>query len=230
MRTDNIGVVRIHLGEVPDDLQDRIHVDDVQPELHAAALADEVLSLEKSQSESAAQRIRLEELIIKQGTAITRYSQLLDKSDFNTKFEAPPEVSATVRENLAQRDSEVEKLTNILDRTFRAIDTRDRQVATQTDQLTGTADKAINLLERALREGEISTERLHSLNQQISTSANTSGRLEKELDERNSVINNQNTLMERLVAVTEQSVAGSSIQKRRKRSFWQRLFGGGTGI
>jgi len=241
IRRDNIGHVRIHLGEVPYNLQDRIHADDIQPELHAAALADEVLSLQRSQKELASQRTRLEELIIKQGNAITRYSELLDKNMSNNDVldndnsvlsaAAPPANSPhAIDEQLKQRDADVEKLANILDRTFKAIDARDQQVALQTDQLSGTADKAIKLLERAVREGELSAEKLQVLNQQISASANSSDRLEQELDERNMVISNQNTLMERMVTLVEQTSSAPSTQQRRKRSFWQRLFGKGKGI
>lgn len=237
MRTDNIGIVRVHLGEVPSNLHERVHLDDVQPELHAAVLADEIIGLEQSRAESEAQRIRLEALVVKQGNAITRYSTLLDsgvasvgKPDADIVQEAPSDALKVVTMNLAQRDTEVEKLSNILDRTFQAIDARDQQVFEEKGQLTRTADKAINLLERAVREGELSAEQLHMLNERVSSTSNASVRLENELDERNSVINNQNTLMERLVGLAEQSVSGVSARKRRKRSFWQRLFGGGKGI
>lgn len=228
IRRDNTGTIRIHLSEVPDDLPDKILNCDVQPELHVAALADEVLSLEKSQVDSESRRLRLEELIKKQGVAITRYSSLLNSRKQNSPV--PSESDASISEKLLQRDAEVEKLASILDRTFRAIEIRDKQVTAQTGQLTRTADKAINLLERALREGEVSTEQLHRLKQQMSASANASVRLEHELDERNSVIKNQNALMERMVTIAERSASNSSIRKRRKRSFWQRLFGEGKGI
>lgn len=237
MRCDNIGIVRIHIGEVPADLHDRLHVDDVKAELQATVLADQVLSLEKSLAESDTQRARLQELVIKQGAAISRYSELVDEQQGNagaravdTTFIAPSDELSVVSQNLAQRNLEVDKLKNILERTFKAIDARDQQVATEKGQLTRTADKAIHMLERAVREGELSTKQLHNLNQQISSSTNTSARLEGELDERNTVINNQNSLMERLVAIAEQSVAGTTASKPRKRSIWQRLFGGGKGI
>ena len=228
IRRDNTGAIRVHLDEVPGDLQEKIPAADVQVELEAAVLADEVLNLEKSVAESDSQRIRLEELIKKQGATLSRYAALLDmrKGD----IDAPLEALATARENLSERDTEVQKLSNLLERAFRVIETRDQQVAEQTGQLTDTADKAIKLLARAVRKGELSSEQLHVLNQQIATSANTSARLEQELDQRNSVISNQNGLMERMVTLAEQSASGSSTQKPRKRSFWQRLWGGGKGI
>jgi len=92
------------------------------------------------------------------------------------------------------------------------------------------------LLERAVREGEITAAQLNSLHREVSSSANTTARLEQELNERNSVINNQHDLMERMVSLAEQTASGStasdstSTTKRRKRSFWQRLWGGGKGI
>jgi len=100
----------------------------------------------------------------------------------------------------------------------------------QTDQLSLATDKAFNLLERAVRESEISAEQLQRQNQQMSVSAKSDQRLEQELDERNSVIKNQNSLMERMVSLVESSVSSSPPSKPRKRTFWQRLFGEGKGI
>jgi hypothetical protein len=228
IRRDNSGTIRVHLDEVPDALEDKIQSSDVQDDLYAAVLADEVLILEQTIADSDAQRLRLESLITKQGAALARYASLLDmsKGDFDTPIEA----LALARQNLTERDAEVGQLSSILERTFSAIDRRDQQVAEQTGQLTDTADKAISLLSRALREGELSSEQLHVVKQQITSSANTSVRLEQELDQRNSVINNQNGLMERMVTLAEQTASDPSTKKRRRRSFWLRLFGGGKGI
>lgn len=228
IRRDNTGTIRVHLSEVPKDLQNQIINADVQPELQAAALADEVLSLKKNQIESETQRTRLEALIRKQGDAITRFSSSLGSGTQTSP--APDNSNVSINETLLQRDAEVKKLSNILERTFRAAEAREQQLMAQTGELTRTADKAISLLERAVREGEVSSEQLHSLKQQMSATANSSVRLEHELDERNAVINNQNALMERMVTIAEQSASGSTTRKRRKRSFWQRLFGEGKGI
>jgi chromosome segregation ATPase len=228
IRRDNSGAIRVHLDEVPDGLEDKLQGVDVQDDLHAAALADEVFSLEQRRADADTQRLRLEGLITKQGAALARYASLLDMSKGD--FDAPIEALAFARQNLAERDAEVGQLSSILERTFSAIDMRDQQVAQQTGQLTDAADKAMSLLSRAVREGELSSEQLQTLNQQISSSTNTSVRLEHELDQRNSVIDNQNGLMERMVTLAEQAASSSSTKKRRKRSFWQRLFGGGKGI
>jgi len=232
IRRDNTGTIRIHQDEIPDDLQEKINASTIDPELQAAALTDELVSVKKSLYDSAAHRIRLEELVVKQGSALDRYARLLDaidaKSDSANGFSSGIE-SNTV-EMLRARDAEVEKLTNILERTFQAIETRDQQVAQQTDQLTQTADKAMYLLERAVREGEISAEQLNGLNQQIASTTSTSTRLEHELDQRNAAIDNQHSLIERMLTLAEQSAEGSHGQGRRRRTFWQRLFGGGKGI
>ena len=229
IRRDNTGTIRVHQDEIPDDLEEKINNATVQPELHAAALADELVSVKKSLYDTEAQRIRLEELVVKQGSALDRYARLLDvNGDSTNGFSSTSE--SDVVERLRARDAEVEKLSNILERTFQAIEIRDQQVAQQTDQLTQAADKAMYLLERAVREGEISAEQLSLLNQQVSSSTSTSNRLEHELDQRNAAIDNQHGLIERMLALAEQSAEGSHGQPRRKRTFWQRLFGEGKGI
>jgi len=234
IRRDNTGTIRVHHDDIPNDLQEKIDASTVQPELQAAALADELMSVKKSLYDSVAHRIRLEELVVKQGSALERYAALLDATGDNTNgFSSPIDssnIDSSTIKKLRARDAEVEKLSNILERTFKAIETRDQQVAQQTNQLTQTADKAMYLLERAVREGEISAEQLNVLNQQIANSNSTSTRLEHELDQRNAAIDNQHSLIERMLTLAEQSAEGSHRQGRRKRTFWQRLFGGGKGI
>lgn len=228
IRRDNTGTIRIHLGEVPDALQEKIANADVQPELHSAALADEVLSLENHLSESVAQRARLEELIAKQAAVLTRVAAQIDSRTRDA--EAPTDSLVTLTNKLAEREAEVENLSSILDRTFQAIKIRDRQVAEQSDQFTRTTEKAMQLLQRSVRQCEMSSQQLNMLNQQISISDKNSVRLEHELDQRNTVITNQTALMERMVTIAEQNAVGASSHKPRKRSFWQRLWGGGKGI
>jgi len=208
IRRDNTGTIRVHQDEIPDDLDEKISASAILPELQAAALNDELVSVKKSLYDSEAHRIRLEELVIKQGSALARYAGLLDTAGQSDKGMSNIDESSAV-EKLRVRDTEVEKLSNILERTFQAIETRDQQVAQQTDQLTQTADKAMFLLERAVREGEISAEQLNALNQQISNSTSTSVRLEHELDQRNAAIDNQHSLIERMLALAEQSAEGS---------------------
>lgn len=229
IRRDNTGTIRIHQDEIPDDLEEKINACAIQPELHAAALTDELVSVKKSLYDTEALRIRLEELVVKQGSALDRYAEMMDASGGGANGFSGISESSVV-EKLRARDAEVGKLSNILERTFKAIESRDQQVAQQTDQLTQTADKAMYLLERAVRDGEISAEQLEVLNQQISSSTDNSSRLEHELDQRNAAIDNQHNLIERMLALAEQSAEGSQGKPRRKRTFWQRLFGGGKGI
>ena len=231
IRQDNTGAIRIHLDDVPGDLQQRIKQADIQPELQVIALSDEVSNLEKVNADAELTRSRLENLVIQQGSALSRYAAVVDSSNSGQHH-----ASEGVELRLAQRDAEVQQLTQLLDRTYKAMEARDQQVANQSSQLTGTTDKAFSLLERAVREGEITAAQLNSLHREVSSSANTTARLEQELNERNSVINNQHDLMERMVSLAEQTASGStasdstSTTKRRKRSFWQRLWGGGKGI
>lgn len=229
IRRDNTGTIRVHQDEIPDDLAEKINASAVQPKLHAAALTDELMSVKKSLYDSEAHRIRLEELVVKQGSALERYAGMLGEKNESANGLSNSIDSSSI-EKLRARDAEVEKLSNILERTFKAIEVRDQQVARQTDQLTQTADKAMFLLERAVRDGEFSAEQLNVLNQQISRSTSTSTRLEQELDQRNAAIDNQHSLIERMLTLAEQSAEGTPGAHRRKRSFWQRLFGGGKGI
>lgn len=228
IRRDNTGTIRVHLDEIPDGLEAKVQVADINIELQAAALTDEVASLEKRVAESDAQRTRLEELLKKQGSTLARHAVLLDAKQADV--EAPSEALASARKSLSERDAEILKLTNLLDRSFRAIDARDKQVAEHTVQLTAATDKAMSLLSRTLQKAEVSTELCQVLNEQISASAKTHDRLEQELVQRNAFIDDQQGLVERMVTMAEQTASGPSTTTRRKLTFWQRLWGGGKGI
>jgi len=228
IRLDNSGTVRIHLDEVPDELEKKLEGAVSQPDLHAVAQTDEIASLEKKVTEADEQRVRLEELVQKQGATLARYAALLETNESDSSD--PHNALAAARQLLTERDAEVQKLSSLLDRTFRAIDARDRQVAEQSDRLAGSAEKAMNLLARALDTGELSTAQIQNLTQQVAATADINSRLEQELVQRNSVIDNQHGLMERMVTIAEKTPAGSTAFKPRKRTLWQRLWGGGRGI
>jgi len=235
IRRDNTGVIRIHLSDVQNNWQEELATTDVQSELHAVTLADEVLALEKNRASDDALRSRLEALVVKQGDAIARYSALIDNDTqySDTQYREPEDTVyafAQVRETLEQRDNEVEKLTKLLERTFQAMHDREQQVTHTTEQLSGATEKAIALLARAVHEGEMSDTQLQLLQQQIDSAAGNNARLERELEQRRDVIDHQNGLMERMVTLAEQSATGVTAQAPPKRSFWQWLFRGGKGL
>jgi len=224
LRLDNTGTVRVHKDDIPTDLSEQLNGAVVRPELHATVLADELASERRKLSALDAQRSKLEALVLKQGDALARVNRLIDGAG----DESIALVSA--REALSARDAEVEKLSSIVERTFQAMETREKQVVAETAKLTRTTDQAMNLLERAVREGELSAAQLNSINEQVKNSASGHARLEQELDQRNSTISEQHGLIERMVSLAEQTASDTAASQPRKQTFWQRLFGGGKGI
>ena len=95
----------------------------------------------------------------------------------------------------------------------------------------------MQLLDRAISDGEKSSSEASRLNELMTQAINSSGRLEREIDQRNAMIDNQHNLMERLVKLSERSVdtvqgtaAADGQVPKRKLSFWQRLWRGRKGI
>ena len=253
IRRDNKGIIRVHRNEVPGNLNGLQARADIVPELQIEAHVDEITSLIEKLDESEAYKSRLENLLEQQSQALDRSARLLDAQagtnatanrsidgsepafDSTANPALDPAVNleeANVR--LHKQQGEISKLTELLSRAFNAIEQREQLVKSETGQLTGTADKAMQMLDRAISDGEKSSSEASRLNELMEQAINSSGRLEREIDQRNAMISNQHNLMDRLVKLSERSVDtthGSTQQvAKRKLSFWQRLWRGRKGI
>jgi polyhydroxyalkanoate synthesis regulator phasin len=255
IRRDNKGRIRVHRNEVPQNLHERLARADAVPELQVEAQADEIASLLEKLIESESYKARLENLLEQQSQALDRSSRLLDAhesaaatstavasvaaTDVETNGEGSgAESVADLQEansRLQKQQAEIGKLSELLSRAFKAIEQREQLIASETGQLTSTADKAMEMLDRAINDGEKSSFEASRLSALMEQAINSSGRLEKEIDQRNAMIDNQHNLMDRLVKLSERSVdtvQGSAEQQKPKRklSFWQRLWRGRKGI
>lgn len=249
IRRDNKGRIRVHRKEVPDNLPEQLSRAEIVPELQIEAHADEITSLTEKLNESNVYKARLENLLEQQSQALDRSSVLLDAQENASTSPLPDDSAANANGSLSvtsldeanvrlqKQQAEISKLSDLLNRAFNAIEQREQLVASETGQLTGTADKAMQLLDRAISDGEKSSSEASRLNELMTQAINSSGRLEREIDQRNAMIDNQHSLMERLVKLSERSVdtvqgtaAADGQVPKRKLSFWQRLWRGRKGI
>lgn len=239
IRRDNKGKIRVHQKEVPADLLERLAAAAVLPYLQVEVIDDELSGLREQLVESKSYRARLESLLEQQSTALDRSAKLLDDVANDNQSRAVPgaeddsHASALAEANtkLQQKEAEISQLSGLLQRAFSAIEQRESQISAETGQLTGTTDKALKMLDRAISDGEKTAGEAKRLESHIDHAVTSGSRLEREIDQRNSVIDNQHNLMERLVSLSERSVEGAATQAPvRKRSWWQRLWGGRKGI
>ena len=238
IRRDNKGRIRVHRNEVPDNLQELLRRSDVIPELQVEAHADEITSLAERLGQAEAYHQRLESLLEQQSQALDRSARLLDShsaaqhADGDSSVSGPAGTLEEANSRLQQQQVEIDKLSGLLQRAFSAIEQREQQIASETGQLTNTADKAMQMLDRAISDGEKSSTEASRLSAAVDQAMSSSHRLEHELDQRNAMIDNQHNLMDRLVKLTEKSVAVAPAAEapKRKLSFWQRLWRGRKGI
>lgn len=252
IRRDNKGRIRVHRNEVPDNLHELLARSDVVPELQVEAHADEITSLLEKLEESEIYKARLESLLEQQSQAIDRSSRLLDAQASvaesssaitdaaNTDAALPVTSLEQAKVQMQKQQAEIGKLSELLSRAFNAIEQREQLIESETGQLTGTADKAMEMLDRAISDGEKSSTEASRLSALMDQAINSSSRLEREIDQRNAMIDNQHNLMDRLVKLSEKSVdsahgnansaAASAQAPKRKLSFWQRLWRGRKGI
>ncbi len=253
IRRDNKGRIRVHRNEVPDKLHEQLARSEIVPELQIEAHADEITSLLEKLDQSDLYKAKLESLLEQQSQALDRSSRLLDAAEAAAANNAAVNIAASppgtnspaasqsvntldeANNRLQKQQAEISKLSELLSRAFNAIEQREQLIASETGQLTGTADKAMQMLDRAISDGEKSSSEASRLSELMEQAINSSGRLEREIDQRNSMIDNQQNLMDRLVKLSEKSVdtvqvsAGTQAPKR-KLSWWQRLWRGGKGI
>lgn len=259
IRRDNKGRIRVHRNEVPDNLAELLVRAEVVPELQIEAHADEITSLTEKLHQSDLYRNRLESLLEQQSHALDRSAKLLDAhadssivagavaSDNavsgDVDLSQPVTSLSEANVQLQKQQTEISKLSALLSRAFNAIEQREQLIATETGQLAGTADKAMEMLDRAISDGEKSSTEASRLSALMEQVTNSSSRLEKEIDQRNAMIDNQHSLMDRLVKLSERSVdaapvgtgqqathQGAQQAPKRKLSFWQRLWRGRRGI
>lgn len=200
IRRDNAGDLRIHQIEVPEDLPEQIKRSPVDPLLHAQILIDEVSTLRNELAVSEEHRSLLEKLVIRQADAISRSAALLES-----------------------RESDTARLSSLLENA-------EAQYAHRIQQLSDTTDNTMELLERAVSDAEIASSEVNRLQALMSSSLESSKRMEGEIDQRNVFIDKQHDLMQRLVTVSEQSSSASKPVAVQRRTLWQWLWGRGKGI
>jgi len=131
---------------------------------------------------------------------------------------------------LQKSEAENARLQALLQRAMTAIEASGNLPDTHHTQLSGTTDKAMQLLERAVNDAEDAKSDVVRMSALMDRALNTSARIESEIDQRNALIDKQHELMNRLVSVSEQSIGTPRERAKRKRTLWQRLWGVGKGI
>jgi len=165
---------------------------------------------------------------------LLNHSQQPQTSNGHSSAESAHDSETSLSSNNAElvksrRDNE--KLATLLQRAFTAIEKSERISNERITRLTSTTDNAMQLLERAVQESESAKTDVNRLNTMVENSTKSSARIEQEIDQRDGVIDKQHDLMQRLVTLSEQTAAQAvPQQKRRRRTFWQWLWGGGKGI
>ena len=234
---------RLHVESLVDEismLREQLNADDkVRSRLEqlleqqAAALARSTAVLDQNESD-----------IAKLSALLESSMQMLDRFNHSTDTAVAKKVATnkkTVQMNTAVKldDSNAElqkiqqenaRLHELLKRAMTAIEASGNLPATDEVQLIPTTDKAMQLVERAVNDAERAKSDVGRMSALMDRALSTTARIESEIDQRNSVIDKQHELMNRLVSISEQSLIAPDVKAKRKRSFWQRLWGAGKGI
>jgi len=230
---DEVSMLR---GQLKVDNELRLRLEQLL-EQQAMTLAKSAAVLDQNESDIAKLKALLESSMQmldrfnhSAGTAGVTTSAIPSAVHENTPDRNAAEEANKASIKLQKSEAENARLQALLQRAMTAIEASGNLPDTHHTQLSGTTDKAMQLLERAVNDAEDAKSDVVRMSALMDRALNTSARIESEIDQRNALIDKQHELMNRLVSVSEQSIGTPRERAKRKRTLWQRLWGVGKGI
>lgn len=244
-RRDNQGHYRIDLADVPADLLIQLPAADSAPTAMINALRDEVGAMQQQLNQAEQQRVQLEALLLRQSQALEKSATLLDQpqtplasssasGDVNRLGSVADRSMMLLEETtdaLQKSRAENARLTALVERAFEVVEQTQQSSQRKVAELTESAERSLAALDKAVEETRISRQENERLSQLISRSMQVGARFDAEVTGRESVIEKQDSLLQRLFNLTERNIEqqDASQSGTRQRGFlsWWRNRGSG---
>lgn len=253
-RKDNEGRLRIDLtGVSADKVKNKLSKfkNDAAPEAILDVLFDEVEELQQDLSAGDARIDMLSTLVTRQGEALDQADQALEKSaSDNARLQELLDRALT---HLEDDQASTLRLQGLAGRALKMLDDTGDQLETSLAQntrfeslleraltlanqasgadgdkaeaLAAAADRAMTLLDTALREAEDGKLDTQKADEMLGRAMAAGEQLERELGEREEIINRQKTVLDRVLAVSERAVGLVADGSGRRKSFFDWLNG-----
>jgi tetratricopeptide (TPR) repeat protein len=244
---DNQGRVRVDISRATADLARQLAETSIDPSALIDALFDEVEELQAILQEREASIGQMEDLIQRQDKALQQTVELLEQvmrrsagpAIFPARTAGPQPGEGTLTEisdrALAMLDEVTDKLEASLEQNRRYQQLIDRAMAFsdawanategKAAQMAGAADKAIELLERALQEGEAKHHATQKLGGMVDRALAAGAVLETEVVEARDKLGKQEKLVGQVLEMSERAVNLANGTKVPRRSFLAWLTG-----
>lgn len=233
-RRDNEGHLRVDLSAVPKDFDIRLARQTAQPVDLLETLFDEIEELQFLLAGRDVDIERLTSLLDRQDAALERSVELNERSlaggppvqvgedgsaralaDVSDRaFLMLDEVADRLETAMAQSDQFRQLVERALDLSERAALGSGNKV----EELSGAVERALNLLDRSLQDGESKGEATLRLTELLDRALTTSQQLGEQVDEKIEVINRQEMVVGKMLGISERALGiADSAQPRRWR-------------
>jgi hypothetical protein len=227
---DNEGRYRVDLTSAPDDLEKAMAQSPTEPSALIDALFDEVEEMQLQIDERDGHLDRMQSLIERQDGVLHRSIELLEKyRDVVARGSgaSTPEALAGVSERaMSMLDEVTGKLESTLaeNERYRGLVARavsfseewSKATDARAERLTDAADRAMNLLERALPEGESKAEAVQKLGGLVDRALAAGQLLEREVGEAREKLQRQEQVVGKVLDISERAVEAAGRQTARR--------------
>jgi DNA repair exonuclease SbcCD ATPase subunit len=240
-RRDNEGHLRVDLSAVPKDFDSRLAGEKAQPGELLETLFDEIEELQFHVAGRDADIERLTSLLERQDAALERSIELNERGRAATSpnhiatdgsdraladvseraFVLLDDVADRLETAMAQND----KFRQLLERALYLSERAASGSGDKIEELSGAVERALNLLDRSLQQGESKSEAATRLTELLDRALTTSQQMEQQVQNKVEVISRQEETVEKLLGISERAVGlAGSAQPRRWR--WLNWFTG----
>jgi len=233
-RRDNEGHLRVDLSAVPSDLDNRLAGKTAQPVELLETLFDEIEELQFLLAGRDADMERLTLLVERQDAALERALALnvrrpADGSQAEIHEDGQAKALADVSDRallmlddvtgrLETATAQNDQFRLLVERALEVSDRATSATGSGPEELTGTVERALGLLDRSLQDGESKAEASLRLSELLDRTLAASQQLEAQVEDKDQVVQRQEKLVAKMVGMSERALGvADSAQPRRWR-------------
>ena len=226
-KRDNEGRHRVDLTSVPPDLDRRISGKDMAPAALLDTLFDEVEELQGLLAERDDEVARIGQLLERQDMALEQSMALLAKRGQTEPAQdnLTPDLAGVSDRAMSLLDEATKKLEialadkeryrQLLERAL-ALSEAATRPANDAPELTEAADRAMALLERALKEAEAKGAATDELSAMLDRALATGERLESQIRESERLVRRHEAAVGRMLGISERAINLVTVEPRRR--------------
>ncbi|MEM6460285.1 MAG: hypothetical protein AAF724_00050 [Pseudomonadota bacterium] len=227
-KRDNEGRLRVDLTAVPSDLERKLSGKAIAPSGLLDALFDEVEELQGLLEERDTEIGQIRELLNRQDSALERSLAILQdrktpEPDKERRAEALSKVSDRALAMLDEATGKLEaslaanaRYQQLLERALALSEASSGPGENNAKQLTAAADRAMSLLDRALKEAEAKNSATAELSSMLDRSLAAGNQLEQQIRESEALVRRHEAAVGRMMKISDRAINLVTVQPRKR--------------